>query len=774
MSTSLDIKDPRGGVVYGSIAAIPPSQPQCTTEEAVRGQRPKEYDPASGQWLTPIVVPSRNGQLEECSDAVSDTTVRTRRRVFGGLAMVAGCAAVLAYAGDSNHDGDNHAVSSHTLSSSDASTLSSVASTDGTARTHITELANVGIDDANLVVLEDGNDQLSFALANEYTDRGDAEINGYPWRIAEPHRSTRLSAVLGSTLGDGVTFVQYTIADDDGATLHQESQDSTFESTYVFTELGPYTVTVLATVNKDDSTTPTTTYTYTERVFCKYVRREIRSLTDDDREAYFDAVAELAVHSDEEGKELYGDNFNSKDTILLEHIIGGADIDCDHWHAGTGFMTSHVAYTAWWEQAIQAVNPLVSAAYWDFTMDSEALGTDWRDSEVFASDWFGSAVGTGENYAVEEGRWAFTPVMQDAGNITNSAGIQGHANSYGLMRGPWNNNPTAHLSRSDNLYGIDDRAAPKDCSDYEGCLEEDNWSALARCFNGDGHGQIHQLMGGAWGGGFETLLLESDMTVGTPWYDEPLETFLLEVQDMLKLFWRAGLSTCPEYCAVDTPQSECTCTCDAAALLDEYGNSYEVLAEQSIPMKLWTNGDGTWLMDDTHVNFDHNLTYTYQFNFADFNDYADQFDTNLEVQDAAWDQIVEATCSGGFIGDMYEASSPNDITFWVLHTTMDRLWHYIRLSPQYDARFDDTWIDGDYGTCEGHMLADAPSQMFKNLWDSNDTVYTNEDIYYGTFPQNEELPWVYDNFEWEHCNELGYPMSNDFPVVTTTKKQVVA
>ena len=82
--------------------------------------------------------------------------------------------------------------------------------------------------------------------------------------------------------------------------------------------------------------------------------------------------------------------------------------------------------------------------------------------------------------------------------------------------------------------------------------------------------------------------------------------------------------------------------------------------------------------------------------------------------------------------------------------------------PWVDAWVDDTWVDGTYGTCPGHYYTDIPSMEFRNIWDDDDMPYTNQDIYEGTFPQNEGLPWVYDNFEWEHCDDLGYDMANEF------------
>ena len=76
---------------------------------------------------------------------------------------------------------------------------------------------------------------------------------------------------------------------------------------------------------------------------------------------------------------------------LRRHLVGGTK-DCDHWHQGAGFVTSHMALTLMFEQAVQSVNPAVSMPYWDFTLESTFFGaSDFRTSGVFADDWFGEA-----------------------------------------------------------------------------------------------------------------------------------------------------------------------------------------------------------------------------------------------------------------------------------------------------------------------------------------------------------------------------------------------
>ena len=78
--------------------------------------------------------------------------------------------------------------------------------------------------------------------------------------------------------------------------------------------------------------------------------------------------------------------------FLLSNASKGGTKDCDHWHQGAGFVTSHMGLTLMYEQSLQAVNPAVTVPYWDFTLESTFFGaSDFRTSGVFADDWFGEA-----------------------------------------------------------------------------------------------------------------------------------------------------------------------------------------------------------------------------------------------------------------------------------------------------------------------------------------------------------------------------------------------
>merc|ERR1719231_627674 len=102
----------------------------------------------------------------------------------------------------------------------------------------------------------------------------------------------------------------------------------------------------------------------------KYVRREIRTLTDRDRELFLTGAMVMQRVPMSIGERLYGHKYRSKDHFNRLHLYYGGKADCDHWHKGSGFVTSHMALTMEFEQSLQSIFPDSSVPYWDFTLES--------------------------------------------------------------------------------------------------------------------------------------------------------------------------------------------------------------------------------------------------------------------------------------------------------------------------------------------------------------------------------------------------------------------
>jgi hypothetical protein len=212
-----------------------------------------------------------------------------------------------------------------------------------------------------------------------------------------------------------------------------------------------------------------------------------------------------------------------------------------------------------------------------------------------------------------------------------------------------------------------------------------------------------------------------------------------------KILWRFDFLLCPEgngLCNQETPPEECKCQCTEASLRNM--SAAHILSSTDIIRSLvFYDKDGipieSWQNKTTKLAYEELPGYTYE-----------------ETQ-AIYEEIMEVLCNPGYIGDMFQATSTNDITFWVLHPTLERLWHLIRINDEDDyIVFDNTWPD-DEVTCHGHFASDL--QPFKNIFDNDNSLYTNAELYDLLNPTRDEFPYVYDNFRWSHCSFLGYDMS---------------
>lgn len=48
-------------------------------------------------------------------------------------------------------------------------------------------------------------------------------------------------------------------------------------------------------------------------------------------------------------------------------------------------------------------------------------------------------------------------------------------NTYGLLRAPWNNDPTPYMTRHSQVYGYYNNLKPSGCFEYSHALLNDNW-----------------------------------------------------------------------------------------------------------------------------------------------------------------------------------------------------------------------------------------------------------------------------------------------------------
>lgn len=588
--------------------------------------------------------------------------------------------------------------------------------------------------------------ELSFSAYNSYTV--ESPITNYPWsKVIEPYRETTFEATNTTALSFNAQAVYIWEFEGDPTKLYGRKVRYTFSST------GLYKVHLIQRSRRDDSSSSDIVK---GEVMVKYVRREIRSLQNDDRNSFLAALHTVYHVSTQEGRIKFGTKYKHISYFARLHLAGAAARDCDHWHDGAGLMVHHMSFTLELEQVLQAIDPVVTVPYWDYSIDAAEFGSDWLESKIFDPDWFGpvqnvkaanadsDAVSTG-THIVSEGRWAYTPIMANAGAFSPVT------NAHGLLRSPWNMNPTPFLTRWIKVFNFTNAGYSSfpDCQSMFQCFASNTLTDMHECLNGDTHGPVHVMLGGQWHQATKQRLV--------------IHYYSLERVQLLifKNLWRRGYASCPSSC--DDNES-CSCSCPSD-VVDER-SAYSILNETDVLH--WIDQVSPMIYYDTKE-------FRYRIK-------------NLEPhhEDKQWHLVLQSLCSPAYVGELYTSNAPYDPLFWPIHTTAERLMNWKRILTNLGyVDFDQTWgykhpanTPSDTGVvcdwnsigsnaatlprceiseCEGHAADDIlPSGNFTGAGE----VYTNQEFYNFMDPYNADLPYLYDNFEWSYCDEEGYRMSS--------------
>jgi len=506
------------------------------------------------------------------------------------------------------------------------------------------------------------SDEIYITATNEYGQF----TAPYPWmndvagtQLIEPYRETTLTLTGTYAESEGYSFVWVI-----------EGLDTTLEGTsptLTLTDVGKYTVNVHA-YNADGDYQAT----YSTLFICKYVKREIRTLTDTDRDAVLDAMAAVWQYSQEEGEALYGKKFTSIEKYVTVHSAASNDIMCDMYHEGSGFLTHHLGMAVSFEAAIRSVNPAVTLPYWDFTIEGEYIKNLGKPpsymmefTPIFSADWFGSV---DDDNHIQDGRWAHSLMPVAADEETTQ-------NSYGFIRSYWNNNPDEEIARHlfDACGSEPEHKAIPHCSTHYDILNAKNFGLVQLLSPGDGHGPMHVQTGGVWGGCtdayyafidkwgdfLDTTMTDEEViasgndlhTFTNKWGSTGQRRVMVEKAIMGEYFhiyrsmWRShmcavdgqgALLECPEECDVETVAFE-ECTCNVNKL---------------------TNGETTWQnLFPCVLNSESNRIY---FNSTMPDELLEDLTTFL-----ATSSVLE--------GEMIESASTADPLFWIIHPVIERL-----------------------------------------------------------------------------------------------------
>ena len=462
-------------------------------------------------------------------------------------------------------------------------------------------------------------------------------------------------------------------------------------------------------------------------LICKYVRREVRDLIRDDREAFFEALEIAHRVPLGEGRAKYGEKYMDAIGLTRKHLARMTLDRCTPWHNGKVFFTAHAAFSLEMEQSLQAIDRTIALPFWDHTIDALYFGHDWPSSEIWSEEWFGaSSPNSSGSHVITTGRWAYTPIR------TNKSAAE--RNSYGRITDHMNADPVQFLTRgARNVCGVRSKKRLPGCMELHKVMGSKNLEQLDHNVEYNFHGYIHMLLGGAWDCARSLDYTDMIDELGLDSLAGYVEDIAMNLNVLWRYFFLAGYLKFPEGCDDGDSFDHCRGTCP---LLD-----YRIddLTDEQVYNVLYT-GDILSSMTDYMIKTD-NATGKYV---------VDGLDYNGSVTFYRW--LLPVLCGPGKMAAFATPlAATNDPVFWVSHNSYERIWSWMRVRPDRRKRWGDSWSVDRNETCVGHGYHDTvPWRNFIGEGSTED--YTNQQLLEFFDPRNPRLPHVYDNFEWDHCD----------------------
>jgi hypothetical protein len=144
--------------------------------------------------------------------------------------------------------------------------------------------------------------------------------------------------------------------------------------------------------------------TVDQTLWVKYVRRELSSLTDDDRESFLNAFSTLWKVNTVDGIDQYGENYKDLYYLATVHNDAGANSVCDEFHGDQGFVNNHLMLGAYLEQSLQLVDPSTCLHYLEYAAYFEEDNFTTRKL-AFCGTYFPSLCLVRARFGKSVGRW---------------------------------------------------------------------------------------------------------------------------------------------------------------------------------------------------------------------------------------------------------------------------------------------------------------------------------------------------------------------------------
>lgn len=486
------------------------------------------------------------------------------------------------------------------------------------------------------------------------------------------------------------------------------------------------------------------------RVVSKFVRREIRTISKPDREAFFDAMEVVYSMPTADGQEIYGEDYVSYAFFVALHSSS-----VYNYHGNLMFMTSHPAMQIKFEKSLRAVNSELVIPYWNFLLDSEL--EDWTSAVVYNETWFGPTDTRAEDDFRPSGRFHSVKSVMDYGSVAFPEAI--HNAFFFVGKGV---NPSAYLQRSNSNCGFATVQGYSSCTDLKSCFhdfEYDNTSLFDfdSCIEDNVHGTIHSMHGGLWDCPVDLREFQHD---NSDFVSEGLMSFI--ANNLVVCETLSGDSSCPssgECTLSESGIANCTCSSaiDGVSTVDDIddldADYVEKLMSSCMSNFYTTQYKGTQYVTNLTATPEGNILKE-KWSFLDNEGTALSREQNLKLLRL----ILKETAFLGKYSTFNTGAAPNDPLFWVMHQIFDRVGHVLRMSPRYNTK-DLSWTPsrgsngvGWYNTTPFDYL------VFDGFLNDTDKM-TNKDMWEMLDPLGDHLNYVYDDLTtWGSCEDWD-PMS---------------
>merc|ERR1711998_471464 len=412
----------------------------------------------------------------------------------------------------------------------------------------------------------------------------------------------------------------------------------------------------------------------------KFVRREMRTLIESDRNKCLDAMQVVYNTSQEEGQAKYGNSF-----VSHAHLTGLHNSAYYIYHGNLMFITSHPTMQLKLEKSLASVHPDIVFAYWDFLLDN-SLGKNWSKSKMYDNDWFGPV----DTYPTDDfrlrGRFRDVKKLIDVDH--KNFPLAGHS-PYGFVTWYTDYNKQQYLQRSDKMCDFALTEGFSDCNEVSWCFS--NYTTLYEfdmCMESHVHGNLHTMHAGL----FNCEVSWKDWYEDHTWVSENRLSFF--GMQMVKLMYDIQESLYTDYLDCSTKcdfkhDNYSTCNChpyadlnwttpsdvkknlDAAEirmlLQDFYEIAYDTGPYGNIWIETYTEDMTTYYKPKAGYNTTLANEGAYSYDYEE----NEHFMSTKDIEELEL-LLIQTILFSGTQGVMASGSSANDPLFWVFHQVFDK------------------------------------------------------------------------------------------------------